>query len=217
MTAHEGLGWRDRAIALASLGAASLGRTAFATADVIGEKPLRPAEMQVLVALALEDSLAAEPLQRIGIGWLSRALGLEELIVHEVVAGLERAQLIRRFPDAVAVAVTVAESQGADGDDEDPAPSELVIAVTEPGARRLRAGLTTLGATSTAGLRAGPTWTTSWSDPRPCEVVCDGVRWRRPVSPRWPRSRPTGRAEAGRWRVRISRAAGRACDARTPH
>jgi hypothetical protein len=61
MSIHDDFGWRDRAIALASLGAATLSRLAFTTADVIDEKPLQPVEMQVLVALALQDSLAAYP------------------------------------------------------------------------------------------------------------------------------------------------------------
>jgi DNA-binding MarR family transcriptional regulator len=128
MPTPDEFGWRDRAIALASLGAASLSRAAFATADVIGEKPLRPAEMQVLVALALQDSLAAEPPQRTGTEWLSRALGLESWVVEEIVGGLERAQLVRRSSDAQAVSEL--EYDLAETSDEDVVAAELPIAVT---------------------------------------------------------------------------------------
>jgi len=61
MSTHDDFGWRDRAIALALLEAAALSRLAFTTADVIDEKPLQPLETQVLLALALHDSLAADP------------------------------------------------------------------------------------------------------------------------------------------------------------
>ena len=77
MSIHDDFGWRNRAIALASLGAATLSRLAFATADVIDEKPLQPLEMQVLVALALQDSLAAYSPHRPGTDWLRLALRLE--------------------------------------------------------------------------------------------------------------------------------------------
>ena len=77
MSIHDHFGWRDRAIALASLGAATLSRLAFTTADVIDEKPLQPLEMQVLVALALQDSLVASPRHRTGTDWLSLAPRLE--------------------------------------------------------------------------------------------------------------------------------------------
>src|ERR1700753_752133 len=91
--------WRDRAIALASLGAAVLSRRAFTPADGIDEKPLQPAEMQVLVALALQDSLAAYPRHRTGTDWLCLALCLEPWVVEECVGSLERAGLVRRRSD----------------------------------------------------------------------------------------------------------------------
>lgn len=131
MATHDEFGWRDRAIALASLGAASLSRAAFATADVIGEKPLRPVEMQVLVALAIQDSIAAEPPQRTGTEWLSRALGLESWVVEEIVGGLEHAQLVRRSSDAQAVSEIQYEL--AETSDEDVVAAELPVAVTELG------------------------------------------------------------------------------------
>jgi hypothetical protein len=127
MPPEEVFGWRDRAIALASLGAASLGRAAFATADVIGEKPLRPVEMQVLVALALQDSLAAEPPQRTDTNWVSRALGLEEWVVEEVLGGLVRAQLVQRCSEARAV---LEIDEPADTGGEDVVAAELPVAVT---------------------------------------------------------------------------------------
>jgi hypothetical protein len=77
MSPGDDFGWRDRAIALASLGAAVLSRRAFTPADVIDEKPLQPLEMRVLAALALQDSLAAYPRHRTGTDWLCLALRLE--------------------------------------------------------------------------------------------------------------------------------------------
>lgn len=131
MPTQDEFGWRDRAIAVTSLGAASLSRAAFTTADVIGEKPLRPIEMQVLVALALQDSLAAEPQQRAGTEWLSRALDLESWVVEEVVGGLERSQLVRRSSDAQAIREI--EYERAETSDEDVVAAELPVAVTELG------------------------------------------------------------------------------------
>src|SRR5579862_7946493 len=96
MSTPGDFGWRDRAIALASVGAAALSRLAFTTADVIDEKPLQPLEMQVLVTLALQDSIAADPPNRTGTDWLGRALRLERSAVEEIVASLERAHLVRR-------------------------------------------------------------------------------------------------------------------------
>ena len=87
--------------------------------------------MQVLVALALLDSLAAGPPRRTGVGWLSRILRLERWVTEEIVGSLERADLVRRSSDAqdvgqIEYAVT-AES------DEDVTADELPIAVTELG------------------------------------------------------------------------------------
>jgi DNA-binding MarR family transcriptional regulator len=132
MSTHDDFGWRDRAIALASLGAAALSRVAFTTADVIDEKPLQPLEMQVLVALALQDSPAADPPQRTGTHWLSLALRLEPWVVGEIVRSLERANLVRRTSDAHDVGeieYEVAES------DEEMIADELPVAVTELGLR----------------------------------------------------------------------------------
>ena len=128
MSTHDEFGWRDRAIALASLGAAALGRVAFTTADVIGEQPLKPLEMQVLVSLALQDSLAADPPQRTGLDWLSRALRLERWVVEEVVGSLERANLVRRSSDTRDV-----EYEFAENTDEDVIAGQLPVAVTQLG------------------------------------------------------------------------------------
>jgi hypothetical protein len=128
MSTHDEFGWRDRAIALASLGAAALGRVAFTTADVIGEQPLKPLEMQVLVSLALQDSLAADPPQRTGLDWLSRALRLERWVVEEVVGSLERANPVRRSSDTRDV-----EYEFAENTDEDVIAGQLPVAVTQLG------------------------------------------------------------------------------------
>ena len=128
MSTHDEFGWRDRAIALASLGAAALGRVAFTAADVISEQPLEPLEMQVLVSLALQDSLAADPPHRTGLDWLSRALRLDRWVVEEVVGSLERATLVRRSSDTQDVRYEFAENT-----DEDVIAGQLPIAVTELG------------------------------------------------------------------------------------
>ena len=131
MSTHDGFGWRDRAIALASLGAAALSRVVFTTADVIDETPLKPLEMQVLVAIALQDSLAAYPSQRTGTHWLSLALRLELWVVEEIVGSLERANLVRRTSDAQDV--DEIEYELAEESDEDVIAGELPVAVTEHG------------------------------------------------------------------------------------
>ena len=131
MSIHDDFGWRNRAIALASLGAATLSRLAFTTADVIDEKPLQPLEMQVLVALALQDSLAASPPRRTGTDWLSLALRLEPWVVEETVGSLERANLVRRPSDAQEVGEI--EYEFVEKSDEDVIAGELPVALTELG------------------------------------------------------------------------------------
>jgi DNA-binding MarR family transcriptional regulator len=131
MSTHDDFGWRDRAIALASLGAAALGRVAFTTADVIDAKPMKPLEMQVLVALALQDSLAADSPHRTGTDWLSRALRLERSVVDEIVGSLERAALVRRSSDPQDVGEI--QYEFAEKSDEDVIAGELPVLVTEVG------------------------------------------------------------------------------------
>lgn len=126
MATHDGFGWRDRAIALASLGAASLGRFAFTPADPLDPQPL---EMEVLVALALRDSLAADPPHRSGIHWLSIALRLEQPAVADIVRRLEEAALIGRSPGAL----DDIEWELGGEVDEDDVLEELSIAVTDLG------------------------------------------------------------------------------------
>jgi hypothetical protein len=126
MAAPDHFGWRDRAIALASLGAASLSRLTFAPADPSDPQPL---EMQVLVALALQDSLGADPPRRTGIHWIGLALREEQAIVEEIVRRLERANLIRRSSDALA---EIEWELGAAAD-EDLITRELPISLTELG------------------------------------------------------------------------------------
>ena len=139
MSTHDDFGWRDRAIALASLGAAALSRLAFTTADVIDEKPLQPLEMQVLVALALQDSLAADPSHPTGLHWLSRALRLERWLIEEVVGSLERANLVRRSSDAQDVGES--EYDFTERSDEDVIADELPVAVTDLGLQTVEAWL----------------------------------------------------------------------------
>jgi hypothetical protein len=125
MPAWDDFDWRDRAIALASLGAVALGRTVFETADILGERPLKPVEMQALVALALQDSLAVDPPQQTDMHWLSRTLGLEPWVAEEIVGRLERAGLVRPLGE-------VQYEHGPVGDRDETA-DRPSIAVTEPG------------------------------------------------------------------------------------
>jgi hypothetical protein len=131
MSTHDDFGGRDRAIALASLGAAALSRLAFTTVDVIDEKPLQPLEMQVLVALAMQDSLAADSPNRTGTRWLSRAVRLEPWVVGEIVGRLERANLVRVTSDSQEVGPI--EHEVAEQSDDDVLAAELPVAVTELG------------------------------------------------------------------------------------
>jgi len=131
MSTHDDFGWRDRAIALASLGAAALSRLVFTTADLIDEKPLQPLEMQVLVALALQDSLAAYPPHRTGTDWLSRALRLERWVVEETVGSLERANLVRRSSDPQDVGEI--DTASTEKSEEHVIAGELPVALTELG------------------------------------------------------------------------------------
>ena len=130
MSTHDEFGWRDRAIALASLGAAVLGRVAFTTADVIDEQPLKPLEMQVLVSLALRIRSRLWP-HRTGLDWLSRVLRLERWVVEEIVDSLERANLVRRSSHTQDV--DEIKYEFAENSDEDVIAGELPVAVTELG------------------------------------------------------------------------------------
>ena len=131
MPASDEFDWRDRAIALASLGAVALGRTVFETVDVLGERPMKPVETQALVALALGESLAGDSPQHTDMEWLSRTLGLELLVAEGIVGGLERAELVRRIDDSQSLG-EVPYEPGAprNGDENVDQPS---IAITEPG------------------------------------------------------------------------------------
>jgi hypothetical protein len=135
----DDFGWRDRGIALASLGAAALSRLVFTTADVLDEQPLKPVETQVLVALALEESLAGDLPHRTGTDWLSRVLRLERRVVEEIVGSLERANLVRRSSDAQEVAEI--EYESAETSDEDVIAGELSVAITELGLQTVEAWL----------------------------------------------------------------------------
>jgi hypothetical protein len=126
MATDDGFGWRDRAIALASLGAATLGRFAFTPADPLDPQPL---EMEVLVALALQDSLAADPPHRSGVHWLSLALSLEQAAVADIVRRLEDAALVGRSPGAL----DDLEWELGGEVDEEAVVDELPIAVTDLG------------------------------------------------------------------------------------
>ena len=139
MSTHDEFGWRDRAIALASLGAAALSRLAFSTADVIDEPPLRPLEMQVLVSLAVQDSLAGDPPRRTGLHWLSRSLRLERSVVEEIVGSLERANLVRRSSDMQDL--DEIEYELAENSDEDVVAGDVPVAVTELGLRTVEGWL----------------------------------------------------------------------------
>ena len=109
------------------------------TADVIHEKPLKPLEMQVLVAVSLGDSLAADVPHRIGTEWLSRALGLELRVVDEIVDGLEQANLVRRSREAQDVREI--EYELAEKREEGAIAAELPVAVTPLGLQTVESWL----------------------------------------------------------------------------
>ena len=128
MTIHGDFDWRSRAIALASLGAASLTRAAFSPAHPSDPPPLA---MQVLVALALQDSLAADPPQRTGTNWLSLALRLEQADVEVLVRHLESANFVRRAgnaQDVLEIRYELAEDY-----DEDLVAGQLSLSLTDLG------------------------------------------------------------------------------------
>lgn len=128
MSTPDDLGWRDRAIALASLGAATLSRLVFNSHDARRPQPL---EMQVLVALTLQESLAAEPPQQTSTQWLSLALRLDHAVVEQLVHSLERANLVRRSSDAPDMRAI--EYELAEEADEDTIAGELPVVVTDLG------------------------------------------------------------------------------------
>jgi len=90
----------------------------------------QPLEMQVLLALALQDSPAADPRRRTGTDWLSLALRLEQAIVEEIVSRLESGNLVRRSSDARAESEWEFDEEG----DEDVI-AELPIGLTDLGFR----------------------------------------------------------------------------------
>ena len=139
MSTRDDFGWRDRAIALASLGAAALGRLAFTTADITSEKPLQPLEMQVLVALALRESLVADAPDTTGTDWLTRALRVESSVIEEIIDGLERANLVRRSPDAQDVSEV--EYDVSDKSDDAVIVNEPPLAITELGLQTVESWL----------------------------------------------------------------------------
>lgn len=122
-------GWRDRAIALAALGSAGLSRSVFAHVDEID---LAPVEMQVLLALALRESLTADPPSRTGTHWLSVALTLERPAIEKTVHRLESVGLVRRS-SSTEDAGEIRYELGGDDDEEAVIAKELPIAVTELG------------------------------------------------------------------------------------
>lgn len=91
MTAPDPFGWRDRAIAVAAVGAAAVSRRAFGH-DGPGE--LEALKRQVLVCLALRESLVADPPERTGRTWLSVALRLERSRLDDVVRALAQQALV---------------------------------------------------------------------------------------------------------------------------
>jgi hypothetical protein len=126
MTADDVWGWRDRAIALAGLGAAALSRSAFATLEDADPPPL---QMQVLVAIALEDSMLTDPPRGTGTDWLSIALHIEQDVVEQLLARLVDRNLVvvqRETGDEILWDLDVEE-------DEDVARGEGPIMLTDDG------------------------------------------------------------------------------------
>jgi hypothetical protein len=125
MSACSDFGWRDRAIALAAVGAVVTSRSAFAAA---GRDGLQPLTMQVLVSLAVGDPLAGTADEYVGTQWVSRALGVDQEVVEEVVRRLVDAHLVTYRGDPV----NDTEKDVA-GEDDDDARDESPVVVTELG------------------------------------------------------------------------------------
>ena len=93
MPSDFGLGWRDRAIALATLGAVAIGRSGFEPFRTGG---LSPREMQALAYLAVEDET---DYGHAGLGSLSIALGCDEEALQETLRELADKGLLSYTPD----------------------------------------------------------------------------------------------------------------------
>lgn len=126
MSTHGDLGWRDRAIALAAVGAAAVSRSAFAPADVADPSPL---QMQVLVSVALQDSYVVDAPHWTGTSWLSSALRTDVEVVENVVRSLLERRLVIYRSDATE---EIRWELGGEDDDELIA-SELPLALTDLG------------------------------------------------------------------------------------
>lgn len=87
--------------------------------------------MQVLVTLALQDSLAYLP-HRTGTHWLSLARGVEQAVVEKIVQRLENANLVRRPSDALDEIEWEVAGENDEGD-EDVVDGELPITLTDLG------------------------------------------------------------------------------------
>jgi hypothetical protein len=91
MSVDDDLGWRDRAIAPAALGAVATGRSVFASIDAGDPRPL---QMQVLVCLALQDTTVIDAEYVADASWLGLALRIDEVAVEELLLGLAERGLI---------------------------------------------------------------------------------------------------------------------------
>ena len=88
----ENLGWRGHAIALAALGASSVSRRAFVPVDADDPEPL---DMEVLAALALQESMIADRPHRSSTRWLSYALAIDGKRAQAAVDELTERGLVR--------------------------------------------------------------------------------------------------------------------------
>lgn len=156
MSTPDDFSWRDRGIALACLGAAALNRFAFTPGDAIEPQPL---EMQVLVALALQDSVAADPPPyRAGtIGSASRFVWSRQSSRRSSVAS--NAQ----------ISSTVALWRRSNGSLTGKTPTMTLQASCQSrsppsGSRQSLAGSAARGSTSADGRPIGLTSTTLWAD-----------------------------------------------------
>lgn len=118
------LGWRDRAIALAALGAAAMSRRAFLPLQATDPSPV---EMQVLVGVATGEALLADPSGAPGVNWLATALRLDEHVVDVIVRRLADRGLL--FVDPAAAPLFEYEGDG----DPERIDRLLPIVLTGPG------------------------------------------------------------------------------------
>jgi hypothetical protein len=90
------LGSRARAVALAALGSACMARLAFGRSGAYDPDPVA---MEILAAIGLQQTLAVDGPACAALGWLSVALGQDDVVVERAVVALIADGLVERSSD----------------------------------------------------------------------------------------------------------------------